>query len=499
MSHLLCANHDQVLLFPPCVEDWVPRDHPARFVRDFVQALSLPELGIPIPQPRQGQAPYDPTLLLGLWLYGYLRRVRTSRKVEDACSQDIGFIWLAGNQHPDHNTLARFLKENRRVFKRLFKMLVKTAQRLELIGLVLHALDGTKMASACGTPGALHRDDVTKLMTTLDARIEAMLVETAQADEHPAESIALPSALCDAQARRAAIQQQLDSLNKHEANHLQETESDARMQKFSDGKTRFGYNCQAMRDEHSGLIVAEEVTNAVCDTNLLVPMLAETHANLGTTAELTAADGGYVSGTEIANAETKGYDVLLNLSGLAGNPQAGCYPKRAFQYEVDRDCYRCPQGQVLPFAHLKQKERKAGNEVYSVRVYKCTACKTCAKRSACTSSQSGRRVERSDQDDAIERQMARQASPECQALLKMRSQIIEPFFSFVKDSGGFRRFTQRGLTGAGVQWSLICTTHNLKTLAGMLQAGRFTWEQFRAAIREAIQEIRVTMPLSQAA
>jgi transposase len=482
-------------MFPPCLEDWVPLAHPVRFVRDFVATIPLPELGIPIPHPLQGQAPYDPALLLGLWLYGYLRKVRTSRKIEDACTQDLGFIWLAGNLQPDHNTLARFFKEHRAAFKNLFKVLVKTAKGLNLIGLVLHALDGTKMISASGKTGALHRADLEKLLTTLDARIETMMAKTLQEDAQPSDAVALPPALCDAQTRRDAIQQQLTRLAEEEANHLQETEPEARMQKCADGKTRFGYNCQAVRDERSGMIVAEATTNAVCDTDLLVPMLEETQANLGAVAEVTDADGGYVSGQEIARAETLGYDVLLNLSGLAGNPQAGVYPKRDFQYEAEADGYRCPQGELLQFVHEKKKERKAGSEVYSVRVYQGTACATCPLRARCTTSRTGRRVERSPQDEVIERQRARQASLESRLLLKMRSQIIEPFFSWVKDSGGFRRFTQRGLAGAGAQWSLVCTTHNLKALARMMNEGRFTWEQWREAIRVAVRE----MPLKQAA
>jgi len=496
MSYVIKADYDQVIMLPPCMEDWVSPDHPARFVRDFVASFPLRDLGIPIPHPLQGQAPYDPALLLGLWLYGYLRKVRTSRKVEEACSQDIGFIWLAGNHRPDHNTLARFFKQNRRVFKRLFKLLVKTAKGLDLIGLVLHAVDGTKIASACGTPGALHRDDLAQILQTFDARIDAMMAETTQADAQPSAAVALPAALCDVQARRAAIEQQLARLDAEETNHLQETESEARMQKCADGKARFGYNCQAVRDERSGLIVAEELTNAECDTQLLVPMLEETHANLGALAEVTAADGGYVSGEEIAHAETHGFAVLLNLSGLAGNPKAGCYPKRDFQYDAALDCYRCPHGALLPFDHLKQKARKAGSEIFTVKVYKGIACATCPQRVRCTKSpRQGRRVERSPSDDAIERQMARQDSVECRLLLKMRSQIIEPLFSFIKDAGGFRRFTQRGLGGARAQWSLVCLTHNLKALRRLLLAGRFTWEQFVAAFQQALREL----PVKQAA
>lgn len=488
MSHLITADYDQVLCFPPCIEDWVPQNHPARFVRDFVRALNLPELGIPIPQPRQGQVPYHPAVLLSLWLYGYLCKIRTSRTVEEACYHHLGFIWLAGNHHPDHNTLARFFKEHRPLFTQLFKTLVQTAHRLDLVGLVLHALDGTKIPGACGKSGALHRADLEHALKTLDARIEAMLAETLQADAQPDEAQVLPPALCEAQARQAAIQEALARLTERETNHLQPTEPEARMQKCADGKTRFGYNCQAVRDARSGLIVAEEVTNDVCDTKLLVPMLEEVTATLGETAEVTAADGGYVSGEEIATAEERGYDVLLNLSGLAGNPQAGLYPKRCFEYDPATDRYRCPHGEWLSFAHLKQKERKAGSEIYQVKVYRGTTCADCPLREQCTTSKEGRRVERSPHDEAIERQRARQDSAESQALLKMRSQIIEPLFSFVKDSGQFRRFTYRGLAGVRGQWSMVCIAHNLKTLSRLLQAGRFTWEQFRAVIQQVQQE-----------
>ena len=159
------------------------------------------------------------------------------------------------------------------------------------------------------------------------------------------------------------------------------------------------------------------------------------------------------------------------------------------------DGYRCPHGDLLPFAHVKTKARKAGSEVYTVRVYQGTGCAACPHRARCTTSRTGRRVERSLQDEAIERQVARQASQECRLLLKMRSQIIEPFFAWVKDAGGFRRFTQRGLAGAGAQWSLVCLTHNLKKLAGLMKEGRVTWEQWSAALREAVQG----MPLTQAA
>lgn len=111
------ADYDQILMFPPSVEDWVGPDHPARFIRDFVDSLNLEELGFEIPQLREGRPPFAPELLLKVWLYGYLYRIFSNRKLEKACREHMGLIWLTGMNAPDHSTLSRFFKANKKGIK----------------------------------------------------------------------------------------------------------------------------------------------------------------------------------------------------------------------------------------------------------------------------------------------------------------------------------------------------------------------------------------------
>ena len=128
------ADYTAQYLLPPSIEDWINVDHPARFIREIAGQMDLKELGIHIPAARTGRPPYSERLLLRVWLYGYWKRIRSTRKVEEACQNDIGFIWLCGTHAPDHNTLWRFFRANKKALRKLFRQTVKIAVNLEMVG-----------------------------------------------------------------------------------------------------------------------------------------------------------------------------------------------------------------------------------------------------------------------------------------------------------------------------------------------------------------------------
>lgn len=458
MGQEIFADRSQAWLLPPSLEDWVPPEHPARFVADFVGLQDLKALGFKQPHATLGAPRYSNEVLLCLWLYGYLQRVRTSRGIERACYGDVGFIWLAGMLKPDHNTLWRFFRDNEKAFTALFKQSVKLAARLELVGMVLHALDGTKMEVAASKKGAWHKEHLQRRLARLDEAIEEMTRQTHAAQEEQPGEFALPEALRDATARREEIKNALEKLNTLEAKHHLPNEPDAALMK-NDGRTEWSYNAQALVDADSGLIVAERLSNAPTDHHQLVPMLEEVVDNLGGSAQCTVADTGYHNGDQLARADAAGHTVLLNTPRDHKDADPAFHVTR-FTYAPNTDTYTCPQGQTLRYLHTSSK----GESRNRARIYGGAPCSACPMRAQCTTYKKGRRITHNPHHNTLVAQRQLQEQPGNPEKLKRRGAIVERIFGWAKQGLGIRRFSRRSLNAAQAQWSLTCLTMNLHTL-----------------------------------
>jgi transposase len=212
VSRILRPNYAQRFLLPPSLEEWVPPEHPVRFVRDFVDALDLKRLGFHEPAGLDGRPAYATDLLLKVWLFGFMERIRSTRALEKACLQVMPFLWLTGNLHPDHNTLWRFFHKNRAALPKLFGTLMTAAKDAGLIGFALHALDGTKLQAASSTDTAQHRKALEDKLEKLDAFIAdyTKAIEAEAPSEGKDEGYAMPASMRDAEARKAKIQQLLE-------------------------------------------------------------------------------------------------------------------------------------------------------------------------------------------------------------------------------------------------------------------------------------------------
>lgn len=180
------ANNREQFLLPPSVDDWVGCDHPARFIGDFVDSFDLRELGFKTRVVDQGRPSYGKDLLLKVWLYGFMENIRSSRQLEKACCNQMGFIWLTGCHCPDHNTLWRFFAENRNVLGNLFQRSVRVARDAGMVGLLLHAVDGTKILSASSHRHAVHQEDAQRELEHLDKQVESILSEVERREEEEA-------------------------------------------------------------------------------------------------------------------------------------------------------------------------------------------------------------------------------------------------------------------------------------------------------------------------
>ena len=468
MSYEIEADYSQQWLLPPSLEDLVPAGHPARLVREFVDAVNLKELGFETETAETGRPQYAVSLLTKVILYGYMNRCRSTRQWERGCLNDVGMMWLTGMNYPDHTTLWRCWNENRQGLRKLFRQLLQIATTANLVGLVLHAVDGTKILSRASEQQAWHRAKLEDKLKRLDQAIDEILKQTEQSAAEAGGEYQLPEPLQQRQQLREMVQKQLTELNEKERDHLNPKDPEARVMKCG-ARKQFAYNAQAVVDQQSRLIVAADVVSDESDNYQLMPMLDKVQENVGQVAQQTVADAGYLATTQLAEAERKGYPVLVNLQGPLQDAQDQPYHASRFVYDAAKDHCICPQGEALVFDHTKIRNKV---QSYTVRVYRCLSYEKCPVRWQCSSSQTGRTVQIHPNHDALVRQREKQRDETMRAALKQRGATVEPVFGWSKEAMGFRRWNFRGKEKNQTQWLVLCTAMNLLRLCTPWREGK---------------------------
>ena len=457
MAQPIAPDYGQQFLFPPALEDWVPADHPARFLREFVDQLDLAQLGFSMPASVEGRPPYAPSLLLKIWLYGYFFHIRATRKLEAACREVLPLVWLSGLIQPDHNSLWRFWRDNQKALRAVFKQTVQVAWRSGCVGLVLQAVDGTKIEAAASGYSGWTKEHMEKLLAQLEASLADTELKVLAENDTPA-TVSLPAGLAQRAALREEIKKGLAQLQADGRQHYQPVEPEARRMQLGNGTNRFAYNAQAVADAKAGIIVACDVTRQENDTGQLVPMIEQARQNLElkATAATTLGDSGYGSGTDLQQAQEKHLSVLVvPLEGT--NDPDHPYARRHFKIDAAAGQVICPRGVLLDY------EGKTTKRGAVVERYRCH-CRDCPVRSQCTKDPKGRQIEVWPYAQAIQDMRERLAQPLFQHRLHHRAEIIEPCFGHIKQQMGFRRWTVWGLAQVKTQWALLCATSNLKKL-----------------------------------
>ncbi len=457
MSHAVRANYDQMFLLPRALDEWVPAEHPARFVRDFVEELPLETLGLKTFPGMEGRPHYAPEMLLKVWLYGWMTRVRSCRGLEKACFESMPFIWLTGNNHPDHNTLWRFFRDNKKALRKLFKLIVEVAVKNDLVGFALHALDGTKVIAASSMETAQHQKGLQEELKKLDATIDEQMKQIEKAESSDAPGFAMPQKLKDAQTRKEEIRKALVDLDLADTKHLHPDEREARVMKARTQQT-LAYNAQIVVDRDSDLIVAADVVAEETDHAQLVPMVQQVVDTFGQAAEQTVADTGYYGGEQIAEAERRYLPVIVAFPEESGTK--GEFNKSHFTYDAERRGYVCPRGELLPLEGTHKPTKKTP---YALEVYRCHN-KQCPVRAQCSSDKKGRTIQRTPYEEALKRQAEKQNHPAMKKLLSLRKEVVEHLFAIIKTLDGFRRFTLRGIENVNTQWALACSAVNMRKL-----------------------------------
>jgi transposase len=487
MAQPIAPDYGQQFLFPVALEDWVAADHPARFLREFVDQLELPALGFAMPVAVEGRPPYHPSLLLKIWLYGYYHRIRSTRKLEVACREHLSLLWLTGLIAPDHNALWRFWRDHKKVLRRIFQQTVHVAVRTGAVGLALQALDGTRIQAAASSPKGWNRGTMEKLLAQLDAACDELELKVeAENRDVEAPGYRLPAGLAQRQALREEIKKGLAQLEADGRRHYHRQEPEARRMKIGD-TNRYAYNAQAVADEQAGVIVACDATRQENDQGQLAPMIEQARENLGVAAAdtVTVADTGYGAGADLQAAADQGLPVLV--PPAEGTPaKDNPYATQHFDYDPEAHTVTCPQGRQL------DHEGHTTKDGVRVERFRCHV-RDCPVRAHCTRDPKGRQIEIRPHTPVVQAMRQRLNDPLARAQWQQRGTIIEPRFGQIKAHDGFVRWTVKGLENVKTQWSLLCATLNLRVLYRRWRAGHGPETTKAAAAAKPVRLLEVRL------
>src|SRR4029079_6144772 len=352
MAHIPGHDRSQMLLLPEAVDDYVGPDNPVRFIEAFVDSLDLEAAGFARVEPRAtGRPGYAPADLLKLYIYGYLNRVRSSRRLEAEAGRNLEVIWLLRHLQPDFKTIADFRRDNRNAFRQVFRAFVLLCRQLDLFGRELIAVDGTRIKAVNNKDRNFTRAALTRFIAQADARLAAYRGRLDQSDAEEgrvggtrtanlAEKIA---ALCERRERHAAM---LAELERTGEDQISLTDPDSRAM-AAHTHVAVGYNVQIAVDGKHKLIVEQQVTNQVVDMGLLAQTAEPAKEVLGVERIAVVADRGYFKIEDIEACEKAGIDPYVPRPQRGPSVKAGLFRKDEFQYDAGSDSYVCPAGQRL--------------------------------------------------------------------------------------------------------------------------------------------------------
>ena len=460
-------GREQMWMLPPTLDELLPLDHPARFVAEFVDALGRDgwaELGVDIDREVLGAPAYHPWALLSVWLYGFMTGVRSCRKLEAACRDQIPCLWLTGWQHPDHNTLWRFYKSHRQAMRKLFERTVRTAVAMELADLAVQAVDGTKVVANASVNRSYDAAGLGRLLERLEQAIDDLEAQNEAGEDAPVAH--LPEELADKEILRDRVRRamaDLKSQRRHKRINL--TDPEARLMKGRHSIVA-GYNAQAMvspmetaKGASGMMVTAVDVVDAANDSAMLVPMVEQAEETTGTRVPMTLADAGYFAASHLAECDRRGQQVVM--AEARQRFLTDPYHKDRFTYDERSDSFTCPQGRRLRFLRIQQ-----ANGV-PLRLYRAsgTVCQACPAFGVCTRArETGRSLAIGPHDTVLRRHRAWRSTPAAKEAYRLRKHLVEPVFGIIKEQQGARRFLLRGLANVTAEWVLLVTTFNLRTL-----------------------------------
>ncbi len=465
------TDRSQETLFPAWLEDWISEDSLVRVIDLFVDEIDLGELGFLRTAPAQtGRPGYHLSVLLKLFIYGYLNRVPSSRALEREAGRNVEVMWLTGRLAPDHKTIADFRRDNGPAIRRTCAQFVELCRRIGVLKGDCVAIDGSKFKAVNNRDRNFTKGKIASRIAHLEASIERYLEEGVRIDRQE-EGEVRAEKIANLAQRYGRIRQEIErlqdmdrALRESPDRQISLTDPDARsMATSAKGSGFVGYNAQAAVETETHLIVAHDVINEGHDRGQLAPMALEAKAALGRDEMSVVADKGYFSGREILACQEAGITTTMPRPETSANRTKGMYVKADFAYDAAADVYHCPAGEVLAYRYTTEERGLV------LRRYWTNACQRCPVKARCTSG-SERRVTRWEHEHLVDEMRDRMSRDP--SLMALRRSAAEHPFGTIKAWMGATHFRMRRLKNVRTEMSLHVLAYNIKRMIALIGVRR---------------------------
>jgi transposase len=463
-------DRSQLILLPECLDDYVGEENPVRIVDAFIDELDLAVLGFAgvIPE-ATGRPSYHPVTLLKIYLYGYLNRVQSSRRLERETQRNLELIWLIGRLMPDFKTIADFRKDNGEAIRAVCSQFVALCRRLNLFTQAVVAIDGSKFKAVNNRDKNFTVAKLGKRMEQVDASIARYLAALDRADRDEsdvaeAKSVRLKEKIAGLRRQMQCLKEMEQTVQAAPDQQVSLTDPDARSMATSGrGTGVVGYNVQIAVDAEHHLIVAHEVINQGHDRSQLAPMALKAQEATGCEQVTALADRGYFSGDQVLSCEGTGVMPIVPKTLTSSGTKRGFFTRQDFVYDAEHDHYTCPAG-----AKLTKVQRRADHTEDFDRYRHLSACFTCPLRPQCTPTKL-RLIKRWENEDVLDKMQTRlDRMPDA---MGVRRQTVEHPFGTLKAWMGATHFLTRTVDKVRTEMSLHVLAYNLKRMIRIFGVG----------------------------
>jgi transposase len=485
MPHKKGTDRNQLYLLPPSLEDFISEDNPVRIIEAFVDTLDFEKLQFKkVRTNEKGCKPYHPGDLLKLYIYGYLNRVRTSRRLANECTRNIEMMWLMHNLQPSARTIAYFRSDNKRAFKLAFRQFITLTRKWDLIEGELLATDGSKLRAVNSKKNNYNENKIAFHFRRIDERISEYLKELDRQDklESGIQKEKVNKTLQELKERRRKYEDLEKKLKETGEDQISSTDDDARLLMIRGQITEVAYNVQTTVDSKHNLVIDVKAVNNN-DKKMACEMGRRAKAIIEKKDFDHLMDKGYHDGETISKCQEHGLRTLIaepTASRSSDIPTPEFYNDK-FIYNKQTDSYTCPAGSIL-ITKGREYKIKSWNGYSLVKQYKTRACGSCASHNQCTKSPKnrGRIIQRSIYQDAVDLNNQRVALEK--EKYRKRQEMVEHPFGIIKRQWGYDHVLMKGIDKVEAESNLIFLCYNLKRVIKILGFKEFMKRLLAASI-----------------